>query len=62
MDRKEMLEKLDASFNRLQDLQIKPTLPNMEILVATEYDLRDIYEALKKEEAGNGRDEADPGE
>jgi hypothetical protein len=52
-----MLEKLDACFDRLQNLSIKPTLANMEKLVQTLYDLRDIYNELKeKEGADDGRE------
>lgn len=61
---KEILEKLEACFDRLQNLQIKPTLSNMEILVQTEYDLRDVYEKLKESEGKNngaeGRTKIDP--
>ena len=59
-----ILKKLEACFNRLQNLQIKPTLGNMEILVQTEYDLRDVYEKLKESEGKNngaeGRTKIDP--
>lgn len=48
-----MLEKLQLCFERLQGLDIKPTLANMEKLVQTLYDLRDIYNELK-EGADNG--------
>ena len=43
-------EKLDACFSRLQNLDIKPTLKNMEKLVQTLYDLRDVYNELKRGE------------
>ena len=43
-----MREKIEACFNRLQGLEIKPTLSNMEILVQTLYDLRDVYNELKE--------------
>lgn len=43
-----MKEKIEACFNRLQGLEIKPTLSNMEILVQTLYDLRDVYNELKE--------------
>lgn len=49
MDRAEMKAKLDACFDRLQKLNIRPTLPNMEALVQVLYDLRDVYEAIDKE-------------
>ena len=54
-----MKEKIEACFNRLQELDIKPTLTNMEKLVQTLYDLRDLYNEL--EEAEHGRTESDPG-
>ena len=56
----EILEKLEQSFNRLQTLDIKPTLGNMELLVQTLYDLREIYNELSKEEGPDGGREADP--
>ncbi|MBR2209888.1 MAG: hypothetical protein IJ896_00205 [Fibrobacter sp.] len=49
-----MLEKLESCFDRLQTLDIKPTLDNMEKLVQTLYDLREIYNELK-EGADDGR-------
>lgn len=49
-----MREKLELIFERLQNLDIKPTLQNMEILVQTLYDLKDIYEALGKEDGDGG--------
>ena len=54
-----MKEKLEACFNRLQNLEIKPTLNNMEILIQTLYDLRDIYNELKEGE-DDARLQADP--
>lgn len=51
-----MKEKLDACYKRLQTLDITPTLSNMEKLVQTLYELRDIYNELDKEgEADAGR-------
>ena len=47
-----MKEKLEACFNRLQELEIKPTLTNMELLVQTLYDLRDVYNELGGDEGG----------
>lgn len=57
-----MKEKLEAVFDRLQTLDIKPTLTNMEILVQCLYDLRDCYDILTKEEQADGRAEIDPEE
>lgn len=54
-----MLELLERSFDRLQELEIKPTLHNMETLVQTLYDLRTVYNRLKEEQDGD-RAEADP--
>lgn len=55
---KELREKLDGCFDRLQNLQIKTTLANMEILVQTLYDLREVYSELERMEA-DGRHETD---
>ena len=54
-----MKEKLKACFDRLQDLGIKPTLGNMELLVQTLYDLRDVYNELERMEKDEGQT-ADP--
>lgn len=51
-----MKEKIEKCFDRLQNLQIRPTLANMEILVQTLYDLREIYNEL---EENDGRAETD---
>lgn len=52
-----MKEKLEACFDRLQTLEIQPTLANMEKLVQTLYDLRDMYNELEEDD---GRAETDP--
>ena len=52
-----MKEKIEACFRRLQELDIMPTLPNMEKLVQTLYDLRDVYQMLGGDE--DGRSDAD---
>ena len=49
-------DKLEASFARLQNLEIKPTLRNMELLTASLYDIRDVYKELEKEEAEDAPD------
>ena len=54
-----MKEKLMACFDRLQGLKIAPTLGNMEILVQTLYDLREVYHELERMETDGT--EADPG-
>ena len=51
---KDMKEKVNACFNRLQTLGIAPTKGNMEILLQTLYDLQDVYQKL--EELENVRD------
>ena len=50
-----MKEKLSACFDRLQSLDIKPTLGNMEKLVQTLYDLREIYNTIKEGDADGGQ-------
>jgi len=54
-----MKEKLSACFDRLQSLEIKPTLNNMEKLVQTLYELRDVYNELERMEKNEGQT-ADP--
>ena len=54
-----MKEKLRDCFDRLQNLEIKPTLGNMEKLVQTLYDLRAVYQELERMENDDGT-EADP--
>ena len=63
----EMKKKLSTCFDRLQDLQIKPTKANMETLLQTLYDLQDVYNKLSEMEGNNnakpereGRSAADP--
>ena len=46
-----MLKKLEESFERLQTLEIRPTVDNMEKLLQTLYDLREVYQKLKEGEA-----------
>lgn len=53
----ENISKLATCFDRLQNLSIKPTRDNMEILLQTLYDLQEVYNALK--EAEDGRPETD---
>lgn len=54
-----MKEKLKDCFERLQRLDIAPTLKNMEALVQTLYDLRDVYQELERME-NDDRAAADP--
>ena len=49
-------DKLEACFNRLQKLAIKSTLPNMELLTASLYDIRDMFQTLDKEEKEDAAD------
>ena len=51
-----MIEKIEACFNRLQNLDIKPTMANMENLLQTLYDLRGVYNELKARE-NNGTED-----
>ena len=56
---KEVLEKINACFERLQTLGITPTVNNMEKLLQTLYDLRDIYNEIEQGEKDNGRETVD---
>ena len=48
---------LSLCFDRLQNLQIKPTKDNMEILLQTLYDLRDVYKRLEEMENAGSKSE-----
>ena len=52
-------ELLKACYDRLQGLEITPTVSNMETLLQTLYDLREIYRRLEGAET-DGRTETDP--
>ena len=52
-----MKAKLEACYERLQKMTITATLENMEIMVQTLYDLRDMYHEAKEEDEG-GRNPA----
>ena len=54
-----MKEKLEACFDRLQSLDIRPSLGNMEKLVQTLYDLRDVYQYFEEEDADEGQKAGD---
>lgn len=56
-----MKEKIEACFNRLQGLDIKPTLTNMETLVQTLYELREVFNELERMEQ-DGRSAVDSSE
>ena len=48
MNMKELKEKINECYMRLQRLNITPTRENMEILLQTLYDLRDVYDKLER--------------
>lgn len=56
-----MKEKIEACFERLQSLDIAPTLSNMEKLLQSLYDIREVYQELERMEA-DGRAKTDPKE
>ena len=49
-----MLEKLEACYERLQGLDIKSTVTNMEKLLQSLYDIREAYQELKEGEEHDG--------
>ena len=51
-----MKEKLESCFERLQGLEIKPTVDNMEKLLQTLYELREVYQELCKGDDENAAD------
>lgn len=55
----EILSKLNAIYERLQKLDILPTRTNMEKLLQTLYDIREVFNQLKEAEK-NDRTTADP--
>lgn len=55
-----MKEKIANCFERLQSLEIQPTVSNMEKLLQTLYDLRDIYKQMEVDEQNADRQTADP--
>ena len=52
-----MKAKIEACYKRLQKMTITATLENMEIMVQTLYDLRDMYHEMKEGDE-DGRDQA----
>ena len=48
-----MKEKIQACFDRLQGLEIRPTVSNMETLLQTLYDLREVWQELNEKETDN---------
>lgn len=58
MDEKRI--KIGTAYERLQTLDIMPTRKNMEILLQTLYDLKDVYNKMEEEEQNADRQKADP--
>lgn len=54
-----MEEKIQACFERLQRLQIQSGIENMEILLQTLYDLREVYQQMIGGESGAGTEGRD---
>ena len=54
-----MIEKLNAAYERLQGLSITPTVSNMERLLQSLYDIRDVYNELQKAGEVDGRSTSD---
>lgn len=49
-----MPEKLERCYERLQRLEIVPKLENLEILLQTLYEIREVYQELKRKETESG--------
>ncbi len=49
----EIRVKIDTVYKRLQTLDIMPTLKNMEKLLQTLYDLKDIYNEMGENDGGD---------
>lgn len=58
MDEKRV--KIGTAYERLQTLDIMPTRKNMEIMLQTLYDLKDVYNKMEEEEQNADRQKADP--
>lgn len=56
----EKMVKIGTAYERLQTLDIMPTRKNMEILLQTLYDLKDVYKKMEGEEQNADRQKADP--
>lgn len=56
----EKMAKIGKAYERLQTLDIMPTRKNMEILLQTLYDLKDVYNKMEEEEQNADRQKADP--
>ena len=55
MNIEEMCNKLESAFNRLQSMAFAPTVGNLETMLKSLYDIREVYQELKKEGADDGR-------
>lgn len=55
MDKAVIRSKIEGCFLRLQHLDISPTVTNMERLLQTEYDLREIYNMMGSEDDGRAK-------
>jgi len=56
----ELKTKIKGCFERLQKLDLPPTVTNLEGMLQSLYDLREVYAKLERMEADD-RVEADPG-
>lgn len=60
MNKEEMCKKLESAYNRLQSLALAPTVGNLESLLQSLYEIREVYQSLdKKEGADDGRKTVD---
>jgi hypothetical protein len=53
-----MKEKIESCYERLQSLDIVPTVSNMEKLLKSLYDLREVYQELCKDGENDGGEKA----
>ena len=51
-----MKDKLEECFDRLQGLEIKASLTNLEILLQTLYDIREMYQEIGRDKDGRAAD------
>lgn len=54
-----MKDKIESCYERLQSLDIVPTVSNMEKLLKSLYDLREVYQELCKDGENDGGEKAD---
>ena len=55
-----MKDKINAVYERLQTIDIMPTKGNLEKLLQSLYDLRDVYNDLERMEAHDDGEASDP--